>query len=198
MIRKQAQKYPQLSFYATRSFIVDEEGIIKGITQRVQNLEKGGNDVSNFFYHTPLQCAGIVVRRSFYEEYGGFNTSLLHSADWEMWARAISLGGGIVSPEIMSFYREFASNDTSKLMRTSENLYDFDRLNKIFSERYEKFDPCTGKSHNLARSMQMIRYFNSIGDFSAVENATKYWTNNAGFFLRFKHFLWNIKRSMNK
>ena len=34
-----------------------------------------------------IQAPSIVVKRSIYEELGGFHPELFHTADWEMWKR---------------------------------------------------------------------------------------------------------------
>jgi hypothetical protein len=34
-----------------------------------------------------IQTPAIVVRRSVYEQLGGFYSELFHAADWEMWKR---------------------------------------------------------------------------------------------------------------
>jgi hypothetical protein len=47
------------------------------------------------FYTTPIQFAAVVLRRSFYDQNEKFDTSLIHTADVDMWARAIFKGGGL-------------------------------------------------------------------------------------------------------
>ena len=39
-----------------------------------------------------VRSPGIVVRRSAYEQVGGFRTDLPHAADWEMWTRLAAHG----------------------------------------------------------------------------------------------------------
>jgi glycosyltransferase involved in cell wall biosynthesis len=72
---------PDLAFFATRAFYINEEGVIDGITPRVPSLESGGTDVSAFFYETPTQFPGVVVRRSCYEHLGGFLPELPYLTD---------------------------------------------------------------------------------------------------------------------
>jgi hypothetical protein len=64
------------------------------------------------------------VRRSFYEEHGGFNPTFVHVGDWEMWVRAIFLGTGLGSNETLATYRSFEGNDTARLVSTGVNLHD--------------------------------------------------------------------------
>jgi hypothetical protein len=139
-IEQTAEKFPDCALYATRSFFIDETNIIQGVTMRLPELEDGGHHCSNFITGNSLQFAGVVMRRSFYEKYGGFRSQLVHCADWEMWARAIRSSGARVCPEVLTAYRIFESNDTGRLMRTGENLKDRLRLGLIFQQEIKGFD----------------------------------------------------------
>lgn len=71
-----------------------------------------------------IQFAGIVVRRSVYEEVGGFLSAFFHCLDWDMWKR-ISLHTPIFyDPEPLACYRMHAGADSSRLFRTGENVAD--------------------------------------------------------------------------
>ena len=133
---EEAQLHPNVTPVAVRTFYVDEEGVIFGVTPRLPKLENGSRIVEDFFYGTPIQCPGTVVRRDFYEKNGGFIPTLVHVADREMWARAMALAGGLVTREVLSCYRVFAANDSGRFARTGENLRDSERLNQLFAERY--------------------------------------------------------------
>lgn len=114
--------------FATRCFFVDESNVISCVSPRLPDLEGGGTDCRQFVDGTALQFAGVVLRREFLEKHGGFRPSLVHCADWEMWVRAITKGKGVVSSDVLAGYRVFKGNDTSRLMRTGENLRDILRL----------------------------------------------------------------------
>src|SRR5439155_13137636 len=113
-----------VSLLATRSFFVDAESVISGVTGRLNNLENGGRTVDDFLYNTPIQCPGVVVKRVFYEEHGGFRSDLSWTLDCEMWARAIGLASGLVTTEVLSCYRLTDANESRRLMRTAETLHD--------------------------------------------------------------------------
>ncbi|WP_062291799.1 glycosyltransferase [Nostoc piscinale] len=66
----------------------------------------------------------IVVKRSVYEDLGGFHPELIHAADWEMWRR-IAVNYPIwFEPQPLACYREHSSSDTSRLTRSGANLID--------------------------------------------------------------------------
>jgi glycosyltransferase involved in cell wall biosynthesis len=162
---------PNASLYATRSFFVDEEGVITAVTNRVCSLENGGHSYSEFVTGTALQFAGIVVRREFYETHGGFRSSLVHCADWEMWVRAINVGLGVVSPQVLSSYRVFDSNDTGRLVKTAENLKDRLRLYAVLSHNIPEF-PLLDALNNLRRfSAKQAHQLQSAGDTTSAEKS---------------------------
>src|SRR6267143_6843363 len=123
-----AERHPNVAFFHTRALVVDEAGKTEGSSPPIENLEKPGNEVATFYYSNPFRTAGVVVRRAFYEQHGGFNPKFVHVADWEMWVRAVFLGTGVCSNETLAIYRSFAGNDTSRLVRTGTNLVDCLRL----------------------------------------------------------------------
>jgi glycosyltransferase involved in cell wall biosynthesis len=127
-IEELAERHPAVSFFHSRALVVDEAGKTEGISPPIENLERPGNEVAPFFYANPFRTAGVVIRRAFYEQQGGFNPRFVHVADWDMWVRAILLGTGVCSNDTLATYRSFAGNDTARLVRTGTNLVDCLRL----------------------------------------------------------------------
>jgi glycosyltransferase involved in cell wall biosynthesis len=152
------------AFLAVRSFFVDEQDIISGLTDRVLELEQGGKAYTRFMNAATLQFAGVVFRRNFFETHGGFMPSLVHCADWEMWVRGIANCGAVVAPDILGSYRIFNGNDTSKLTLTGENLRDIARLILILNHFLPEY--CLSKAFkklSLLAHDQFLR-------FSQLEN----------------------------
>jgi glycosyltransferase involved in cell wall biosynthesis len=123
-----AQCHPAVSFFHARGLVIDEAGHTEAVSPTIESLTKPGNEVAPFYYANPFRTAGVVVRRTLYEQHGGFNPNFVHVADWEMWVRAIFLGTGLCLDEPLATYRSFAGNDTSRLVRTGTNLVDCLRL----------------------------------------------------------------------
>jgi len=133
-----ADRHPDVALIATRTFTVDESGKRLWLDHEIPTLRSGSRDASPFYGCNPFRTPGMVVRRSFYEQFGGFALTLRHVTDWEMWVRAIANGGGVWLDTPLASYRSFAANDTSALSRTAENLRDFVRMVPYF-ERYPGF-----------------------------------------------------------
>lgn len=133
-VGRAAGERPDLAFFHVRSFVVDAGGALEEVSPRVKALEAGGHDVTSYHYENPFRTPGAVVRRAFYEAHGGFDLRLPHVADWEMWVRAIRLGGGLALNEPLAWYRYFPANHTGQLRRTGENLRDYLRLAALWRQ----------------------------------------------------------------
>jgi glycosyltransferase involved in cell wall biosynthesis len=69
-----------------------------------------------------VQTPGAIVARWAYESIGGFNTSLSHCADWEMWFRASLAGETFALNDSKSFYRVHSKSDSSKLVQSGKTV----------------------------------------------------------------------------
>ena len=164
-----AEKYPENGLYATRCFYVDEAGIYTGISPRLEKHEyKPSNQIEDFLDGNCVQFAGSVVRREFFEKFGGFDNRLVHTADWEMWSRAIFYRGGIILADVLAAYRIFSANDTGRLMKTAENLRDRERLAMVLASRSSSFRFKDFNNINVKLSIQQEHAFRSVGDHRAA------------------------------
>lgn len=191
-----ANAHPELSFFACRSLLVDEEGIVFGVSERVKRLESGGRSVEDYFYSNPTQTPGVVVRRSFYEQEGGFMLPLFHTADCEMWTRAISRGGGLVLTEALTCYRVFAANDSGRLARTAENLRDMQRLHELLRRRHEAFDPAKAVALVALVSARQVARFRQSGDAEALAANLTFWRQNIPLGLRVRNRVLQCARAL--
>ncbi len=69
-----------------------------------------------------IQVVGMVVKRSVYEKLGGFCPQAESAADWEMWKRIAAFYPIWFEPEILACFRLHSSSETSRLMRSGENI----------------------------------------------------------------------------
>jgi glycosyltransferase involved in cell wall biosynthesis len=185
-----AAEHPECALYATRCFFADEEGHYTAVTGRLTELESApGADTKSFFSGNPLQFAGVAVRRAFYEQQGGFLPQLVHTADWEMWARAVAHGRGIVNPSVLAMYRVFAANDTGRLMRTAENLADEERLCAVLHGRHPELNAAELRRRIFFKALSQEERFARLGDREAVAanrafRRAKHSWSNLGFRLK--------------
>jgi glycosyltransferase involved in cell wall biosynthesis len=71
-----------------------------------------------------IQCAAIAVRRSVYEQLGGFLPHLHYVADWEMWQRIASQFPFSFEPTILACYRVHSDSATSRLRVDAADVRD--------------------------------------------------------------------------
>jgi glycosyltransferase involved in cell wall biosynthesis len=191
-----AERHPEVGLLATRSFFIDGENVIVGVTERLHLLEDGGQRVNDFFYSTPIQCSAVVVKRTCYECHGGFRSDLSFTLDCEMWARIIGSAGGLITSEVLSCYRMSDINETARLIRTSEGLCDLERLNQLFAERYSEFDSKIATQRVCSMALNHADRFYKKGDFKAGKANMDYWKINAPFSLRLRRFARNITQGI--
>lgn len=175
VIENIARRHPNLGLYATRSFFVDENSVITSVSERIPSLEQPSTSAEAFYYACPLEWAGITIRRSTYEALGGFRPALIHTADRDVWARIIAKHGAIVSSDVMGYYRMFAANHTSQMVRTAENIRDMCRLHTIFSNSHPGFSETRAKSLVAELAWHQSRAFELAGDTAAAELNLRIW-----------------------
>lgn len=122
-------QWPDVAAVVTRCHLIDEHGESLGLSADLGPFVGApSRDARPIYYVNPIRTPGVVVRRAFYEQHGGFVTDLIHSADWEMWVRCVALGGMVAVPEPSALYRVFGDNHTGRLARDATNLRDCLRM----------------------------------------------------------------------
>jgi len=69
-----------------------------------------------------IQCPAIAIRRSVYEQLGGFLPHLHYVPDWEMWQRIASQFPFCFEPSILARYREHSDSATSRMRLDAADL----------------------------------------------------------------------------
>ena len=122
--------------------------------------------------HNEIMAPAIVVQKSAYTDAGNFNALLSHTADWDMWKRLIWRYDTWFEPRALAYYVIHASSDSSKLMRSGENLRDSLRAIKIGSkyfpiERREELFRGACRSH-AGLGIGTAKRFFKMGDYRAA------------------------------
>lgn len=195
-IERLATARPDAALLATRCFYIDESAVINGVSPRIPELEDGGHFPASLYYDTLVQFPAVVIRRSFYEANGGFMSHIVHAADREMWARAISIGGGAISPHVLACYRVSDSNNTANLVRSGENIRDLLRLNEVFGQRYSDFSSARGRQFAAYLAFEQARKFALMNDHEAARNNWRLWRENALRLDRVKEALRPLARKL--
>ena len=131
---------PDAGLLAARSHIVDESGQKRGTSPRASFLESLTREPGDLLYRNYFFAPGVVVKRDFYEKFGGYLPTLSFVPDWEMWLRAISRAGGVALSEPLACYRQHHNNLTSAFIKKAENVLDPLRLGEITARQFQAFD----------------------------------------------------------
>ena len=166
-LRQAALINPDVSILCSRCFSVDESGELLELSGRMKPFEQSTRNPGEMLYYGGFWTPGVVMRRAFYEEHGGFLTALVHTADWEMWVRAVTRGGGLALNVPLAAYRVFSGQDTSKLTITAENLRDCLRLSQMWSGSRTDFDESRFKQLIANRARQQAEMFRQMRNWLA-------------------------------
>lgn len=71
-----------------------------------------------------IQPPSIVVKRSVYENLGGFNPNLVHACDWEMWTRIAAHYPVWYEPQALGCSRMHSFSESADFIRSAENIID--------------------------------------------------------------------------
>lgn len=170
-----AASHPEVGLIASRSFLVDKDGVIGGASQRLFSLENGGNEVVDFFFEKEIPCPGVTVRRQCYEELGGFRLDLTFTLDCEMWTRVIAKTGGLVTSDVLAFYRYHHESETMRLWKTGEVLVDIARRNSLFSDRYANFDARLARRRLLREARAGEIWLGGLGNEEGALICRNFW-----------------------
>lgn len=102
---------------------IDSEGTSHHTTRSYRHGTGVWNDaLETLAVSNRVRTPGIVVRRSTYEQVGGYRTDLTHAADWEMWTRIAAHGPIVFVDEVLARYRKHEESHTSTLVSSGANI----------------------------------------------------------------------------
>jgi GT2 family glycosyltransferase len=141
--------YPEIGAAFCRYISMDGDGKWETIGE----LEPDGRGVLDRWLERialgqRLQTPCMVVRRSAYEQLGGFDPRLTHCEDWEMWTRIAASFPVAYEPEPLALYRVHAKSSSDRSLSTGENVADLRRAIEINRARLpaERADEITRRA----------------------------------------------------
>lgn len=151
---------------AFRCFITDENGTIETATDNLADLAANPQELRRrFLTGTPLQCAGVIVKREAYERRGGFLTSLRFFLDVEMWSRMFFQEKPVYSRECLATFRKHEASASAKIFGEALHLqeqYDtlpYMRKNMGLSDEEEEIyrAACHTRFHLRCKELAKLR-----------------------------------------
>jgi glycosyltransferase involved in cell wall biosynthesis len=124
--------YQEIGGAFCRYISMDEDGNWETIGE----LEPGGRGIlvgwlERIARGQRLQTPCMVVRRSVYEQLGGFDARLTHCEDWEMWTRIAAGFPVAYEPEPLAVYRVHTRSTSDRSLSSGENVVDLRRAIEI-------------------------------------------------------------------
>ena len=99
-----------------------------------------------------------MVRRSTYEELGGFRSTLPHYLDWDMWKRVVLAKAVYYDPEPMACFRLHLAADSSRLVATGENVIEERRsIEYSCAELLPEYAPFIRRAAKKAAGVRALR-----------------------------------------
>jgi glycosyltransferase involved in cell wall biosynthesis len=127
------EQHPEIGAGFCRHAITDENGQFQRSSPeelKVTGVLPGWLD--RIAAELPLQPPSMVVRRSVYEQLGGFDMRMLSCGeDWEMWVRIAAHYAVGYEPHILAFYRDTGDSLTKRSIRSGQNIRDGRNAAKI-------------------------------------------------------------------
>ena len=128
------EKNNQIGAAFCRQIFIDENGD----QQKISFLENPCSGIlvdalERLILKNIIRTPSIIIRRDIYEEFGGYDLRLFHTADWEFWIRIAARYAIWYEVEPLALYRVHSGSDTSKLAKSGKNIQDMRRAIKIFS-----------------------------------------------------------------
>ena len=124
-LKNTIEKEPKIGAVFCRHYYVDAENNQRSLS--VLEQETPGileNWIEKIAVYQRIQPSSIVVKRSTYEQLGGFCPQAKSAADWEMWTRICAHYAIGYEPQILAAYRLHLSSWTSRLIQRGENISD--------------------------------------------------------------------------
>ena len=163
------EESPQCAAVYSRVSIVDAQSRFIRLSDFVTSLAQETADARELMLRNSLCTPAAVVRRRFYELNGGFNTDLIHTADWEMWVRAITRGRARMLDKALASYRWFTENDTHRLYQSADNLRDHLRLASVWqSAGLPGFDRRAFEQMVSRHAIKQFKTFHLLANAEAV------------------------------
>lgn len=128
-LREGVKTDPRIGAAFCQHFMVDGKGSRRFLMSRLKQETPGivADWLEYVFVGLSFQTPSIVVKRSVYEEVGGFDVTFEYALDWDMWKRIAPRYPLWFEPEPLACYRRHERATTRGLMRSGRNIAEIRR-----------------------------------------------------------------------
>jgi glycosyltransferase involved in cell wall biosynthesis len=180
-IQSVAERNQDVNGFFSKSFVVNEKGETEVMSAEIEGLLTPTNIIpKELMYYNEVKTPGVVVRKGFYDKYGGFIEGLPHIADWEMWTRCIAMGKGIFVNKPLTCYRSYPGNGSGRDARSGDNIREKIKMASYLIGRCSSFDEQIYIEHVAESAKLQFKYFSRNGDKQSARNNFLLWKELAG------------------
>lgn len=124
--RRAVLAHPEIGAWACRVIYMDPDGHWSALSELDARTPQvlGRDFASRLLIEQRLYFVGLLVRRSVYEQLGGFRPELKLCYDWDMWKRVALHAPIFYDPEPLSCYRLHPVSAYASWVRTGESVAD--------------------------------------------------------------------------
>jgi glycosyl transferase family 2 len=152
--------HPEVGAALCRTIYMDEDSQWTGLAE-LEGRTPGvldGSFTERQLVDQRIQFVAIVVRRTTYEDLGGFRSALPHCLDWDMWKRIALTKAVYYDPEPMACYRLHMAADSSRLVATGENVMEERRsIEYSCAELPPAYAPLVRRAARKAAGVRAVR-----------------------------------------
>lgn len=124
------------SMVVAQAVLIDDKGEKTGVSNPIDATDGLiENPLEIIIKNNPIRTPTVVVAREAYEKVGGFNISLVHANDWEIWTRLATVGAVGYVEKPYALYRNHEASDTSKLTLSGVYITDTLKALKVVQSR---------------------------------------------------------------
>ena len=122
--REGIETYPDVGAVMCRIIYMDQDGQWTGLSEPEARTPCVIDEdfAMRQFLDQRIQFVAFVVRRSTYEELGGFRDTLPHCLDWDKWKQIAFRKRIYYDPTPLACFRIHAAADSSRLIMSGENV----------------------------------------------------------------------------
>jgi hypothetical protein len=128
-LREGIESEPNIGAAFSHNFLIDSEGRRNFPPSRINRNKPGllTDWLEYVFVGLSFTTPSIVVKRSVYEQLGGFDVSFGYALDWDMWKRIASQYPLWCEPQPLAGSRRHEQSTTRKLMQSGTNIAEIRR-----------------------------------------------------------------------
>jgi glycosyltransferase involved in cell wall biosynthesis/GT2 family glycosyltransferase len=144
---------PRVGMAFCRHGYIDEQGRVERISHR-ERWHAGvlSGWLPRIAQSQRIQCPAAIVRRSVYEQLGGFRSELRYALDWEMWVRIAARYDVWFEPTVCAHYRRHSTTESARLEASGK--INEDLMNAI--EMFSAYLPIQLRAHLKDRAYRRL------------------------------------------